>query len=146
VPKDRRAANGDLAAFANQSGGTIKDLSFTPFSPVDDFYTITVGGMTLSFNLMDIEVVSQNATFLTLVGTGLMHLTGFDPTEGMWNFSGESSNGASPTATFSWSAAASARPSETLVPEPGAIALLGLGFLGVGLLRRRKVSTVRANT
>ncbi len=133
------SANGDLAAFANQSGGTIKDLTFAPFSAVDDFYTITVGAMTLSFNLMEIEVVSQNATFLTLIGRGLMQLTGFDPTEGMWNFSGESSNGSSSTATFSWSAAASAPPDdETPVPEPGALALLGLGFLGVGLLRRRK--------
>jgi opacity protein-like surface antigen len=143
---DVGTATGDLISFTDAEDGTIKDLTFsgptvTPvFAPIGTFYTITVGAMTLSFDLTSLTVNNQNASFLNMSGTGMMHLTGFDDTLGNWNFSGQSSNGARPTATFAWSAGSHATEEEQSVPEPMALSLLGLGLLGAGALRRRKTT------
>jgi hypothetical protein len=125
---------GALAAFASSLGGVIKDFTFSPFASVNGFYTITVGGSTLSFDLSALSIANQNTTFLTMSGFGTLHLTGFDDTPGNWNFSGQSSNGNAPQATFSWSAGSSA----TSVPEPMTLSLLGLGLLALAYGKRQK--------
>ncbi len=49
-------ATGDLAVFANQmNGGTIKDLTYAPFASVAGFYTISVGGATLTFDMQSLS-------------------------------------------------------------------------------------------
>ena len=126
-------ANNDLSTFAFQSGGVIKDFSFNPFSgPIGTFYTITVGGETLSFDLLSVSVAFQNADYINLAGTGTLHLTGFENTPGVWNFSGQIS-GDDSNATFSWSAGSS-----STVPEPTTLALAGFGLLATGFVRRRR--------
>lgn len=128
---------GTLATFANAGGGTIKDFSFSPFAPVGAFYTITIGAATLTFDLTSLTIINQNAAFLTMSGTGVLHQTGWDNTNGNWNFSGQSSNGASPQATFSWSAGSSAVDGQTSVPEPMTLSLLGLGLLAIAYRNRK---------
>lgn len=135
------SGNGGLAAYANLSGGSIKDFTFSPFAPVSSFYSVSTGSNTFSFDLTSLTVNNQNASFLNLSGAGIIHATGFDNTEGTFFLSGQSSNGASQTAKFSWSAGSAAQTGDehTGVPEPASLSLVGLGLLAAAMMRRRKV-------
>jgi hypothetical protein len=124
------AASGDFAAF-DQAFGTIEDFSFAgagsadyPLPPIDGFELI-VGG--LEFDLETIQVDFQTANTLLLSGTGIFQLAGFDDTEGTFVFSGNDQG-----ATFSFSV------SQTTIPEPAPLALIGLGIVAFGLRRNRQ--------
>jgi hypothetical protein len=116
--------------------GTIKDIQFSPLADrsglgyVTDFWT--VGGF--AFELTDLTVVFQNSTFIGLTGNGIVTGGGYDATFGSWTLSGQTSSGAG---LFSWSSTGAA--TGTAVPEPSALALLGIGLVGVGVVRFRKV-------
>jgi VPDSG-CTERM motif len=101
---------------------------FNPSTPTPGLWS--VGGFT--FDLLSATIVTQNATTLVIEGTGIVSGNGFDPTAMDWSFTTQSAGGKTRT-TFSFSGNGT-----TGVPDGGsAVVLLGLAFIGVGLLRRK---------
>jgi len=120
----------------------VTPVTFTPFSfsaaGVTPLWTLTVAGITYSFNATSIVVDAQNANFLNLSGTGIASITGDTSTAGTWSIT-DTSVGGSPTFTFG---------ADSVVPDSGVTALLILlGLAGVGLgvaAQRRKLVPVAA--
>jgi hypothetical protein len=99
---------------------------FNPSTPTPGLWS--VGGFT--FDLLSSTIVTQNANFLTITGSGIVSGNGFDPTDMEWSFSTQSSAGR-PRVKFSFSADA------TAVPDGGTtVMLLGAALGALGLARR----------
>jgi hypothetical protein len=84
------------------------------------------------FNLTNSAITAQNSSTVAVSGSGIVTAPGFDPTAGTWYFSTQpgSINGA-----FSFSASSE-------VPEGGsAVAMLGMGLLGLAGVRKKLAKT-----
>lgn len=105
---------------------------FNPSTDTNPLWTVTVGGQTFSFHLETSSIHMQVASALVIDGTGILSGNGFEDTPGSWSFSSQSSGGIE-RARFSFSANNSA-----LVPDAGsALSLLGIGLIGVEVIRRK---------
>jgi hypothetical protein len=125
-------ATGDFAGVG--LFGSITDFQFDPslgvndgfggvaaVTSITDFWTID----SFSFELTSVSrgFTNDPDSFLVLEGTGIISssVSGLDATLGTWVFTGNTTGGGS----FSWSAGSAAQ-----VPEPGVLALLGIGLIG----------------
>ena len=127
-------ATGSTGVYTPIANGTLIDyhsFTFNPSlaAPVNPLWTVTVGGNTFSFVMNSVDVVQQSSSLLSLVGSGTLYATGYDPTPGIWEFAGWQTE--SGRLKFTADSAD--------VPEPGTLALLGLGLLGIGFARRGRV-------
>lgn len=125
---------GNTGVFAAIPSGTQADMAqpwiFNPSTPTPHLWS--VAGFT--FDLLSSTIVTQNASFLNISGTGIVSgPPGFDPTNMDWAFSTQSAGGGTGT-IFSFSA------NGVAVPEPAASALTLLGFALTGMeVWRRKL-------
>jgi hypothetical protein len=108
---------------------TFKNFTFAPFPGpgVPLLWSFSAGGIDYSFDLNAVTVPFQGGTQLVLSGTGTLHATGFDDTEAIWDFTGNSG-----ATLFSFST------DNVAVPEPITVGLLGLGLIGLTAASRKR--------
>jgi len=132
------SADGDFTGLETVSGdistlGDIKDFQFDPLpASISDFWVVDI----FSFELTDVVRTNNSNSFIDLIGTGVITAAGFDNTDATWSFSGDTSGGG----VFSWSASSENVPNDVSVPEPGVLALLSIGLIGLGLRKNLKNS------
>lgn len=122
-------STGDFSALGglNTVSGelTLNDFLFSDI-PAHVLWSIDHDGLSYSYTLTSLDIVSGDSgdfSTLALSGKGIVSITGYEDTYASWVFSRAGG-------TFS---------SEN-VPEPGTIALVGLGLIGFGAARRMKKS------
>jgi hypothetical protein len=124
------SADGDFSGVSRF--GDIQSIQLDPFTgPVADFWTIDAFSFELTDLLFDFNSTSSS-TFLSITGNGILRASGYEDTDASWRLSGNTSGGD----LFAWSATVNPRASD--VPEPGVLALLSLGLIGMVVRLRFK--------
>ncbi len=130
-PGFSNVAPGGTGDFAGIPAGTQATMAqpwiFNPSTPTPGLWSVSG----FSFDLLTSNIVTQNAQFLTITGSGIVSGNGFDPTNMEWSFSSQSAGGTLGT-IFSFSG------NGVAVPDGGpAVALFGIALVGIEVLRRK---------
>lgn len=115
---------GHFAASGITAGdkATYKDFPFSPFSPVNNLWS--VNGFSFDLKTLTIDYQDPNNPFvLALSGSGTIKHKRFEDTYATWAFT---ANAVGANLTFSSGTA----------PEPGIALLLGVGLAGIGMSRK----------
>jgi hypothetical protein len=123
---------GDYASVASGTPVTFKPFTFSPAlapNPLVDLWKFSSGGDIYSFDATGVSVTGKSQFTITMEGTGIAKIDGFDDTPGNWYFSANNAGG---TATFSVSNDVKG------VPEPATLLLLGMGLVGLSGFARKK--------
>jgi len=123
--------NGSYTPDISGQSVTMTTFTFSPSlspSPLVPLWQFTHGGKTYSFNATSLTISSSISDSITMGGTGMAYITGFDATPATWVLS---ANNSGMTQSFSMSTGVSS------VPVPAAILLFGPGLVGLAAMRRR---------
>ena len=125
--------NGATGSFAGVDLFSVNSISMSAFSfapfPAGGVTPLwqTVSGSSAAFDFLTLSQLEQTGdNTLDIKGKGTCYRDGFDPTPCSYVFTANQAAG-----TFSFSS------SNAAIPEPGTLALLGLGLVGLGMVRRR---------
>ncbi len=110
---------------------TQNPVTFDPFTvPVIPLWSFTYLGVAYSFDLLSGFIFDRGTDTLTLMGSGMLMITGYDPTQATWILTANQADG-----TFSFSS------SNGAVPDGGmTVVMLGLALCGIGMIRRKLTS------
>jgi hypothetical protein len=119
----------------------MNSFTFNPFGGVIPLWTTatTTPAGTASFDFTSLTTLQQPGdNTLKLIGTGMLHLTGYADTPGTFTFT---ANQDDEQTTFSFSSSNSAQPPlnpNDTVPDGGlTVMLLGASLSALGLVRRK---------
>ena len=125
-------------AFAGTGGTTVAFGAFTfePATTPVTLWTFTLDGLTYSFDLTAMTVLTYDASFLDISGSGTLSITGtgstWDATPGSWTYQINSTDPNGVSGIFSY------QSSNTAVPDGSmTIILLGSVLSGLCLLRKQ---------